>query len=129
MTAFLLVCNILLLSMLMAQFTSTFMRLSRLSDQVWKYQRYHTILQYEQKPLLAPPLIIFSHIFILIKTIYRICRHRKRTFNRGLKLFLSAKEIEKLRDFEEECVHEYLLGKEDKEKSTVEERMSTTSDR
>lgn len=34
MTAFLLVCNILLLSMLMAQFTSTFMRLSRLSDQV-----------------------------------------------------------------------------------------------
>ncbi|CAF4737089.1 unnamed protein product, partial [Rotaria magnacalcarata] len=47
--------------MLMAQFTSTFMRLSRLSDQVWKFQRYHTILQYEQKPLLAPPLIIFSH--------------------------------------------------------------------
>ena len=34
MTAFLLVCNILLLSMLMAQFTSTFNRLSRLSDQV-----------------------------------------------------------------------------------------------
>ncbi|CAF3772213.1 unnamed protein product [Rotaria socialis] len=129
MTAFLLVCNILLLSMLMAQFTSTFMRLSRLSDQVWKFQRYHTILQYEQKPLLAPPLIIFSHIFLLIKTIYRICRHRKRTFYRGLKLFLSVKEIEKLRDFEEECVHEYLLAKEDKEKSTVEERMLTTSDR
>jgi hypothetical protein len=61
--------------------------------------------------------------------LYRICRHRKRTFNRGLKLFLSVKEIEKLRDFEEECVHEYLLAKEDKEKSTVEERMSTTSDR
>ncbi|CAF1489539.1 unnamed protein product, partial [Adineta ricciae] len=129
MTAFLLVCNILLLSMLMAQFTSTFMRLSRLSDQVWKFQRYHTILQYEQKPLLAPPLIIFSHIFLFFKIVYRICRHRKRTFNRGLKLFLSAKEIEKLRDFEEECVHEYLLAKEDKEKSTVEERMSTTSDR
>ncbi|CAF4212741.1 unnamed protein product [Rotaria sp. Silwood2] len=129
MTAFLLVCNILLLSMLMAQFTSTFMRLSRLSDQVWKFQRYHTILQYEQKPLLAPPLIIFSHIFLLIKTIYRICRHHKRTFNRGLKLFLSVKEIEKLRDFEEECVHEYLLAKEDKEKSTVEERMLTTSER
>ncbi|CAF3851913.1 unnamed protein product [Rotaria sp. Silwood2] len=129
MTAFLLVCNVLLLSMLMAQFTSTFMRLSRLSDQVWKFQRYHTILQYEQKPLLAPPLIIFSHIFLLIKTIYRICRHRKRIFNRGLKLFLSAKEIEKLRDFEEECVHEYLLAKEDKEKSTVEERMLTTSER
>ena len=65
----------------------------------------------------------------MIKTIYRICFHRKRTFNRGLKLFLSAKEIEKLRDFEEECVHEYLLAKEDKEKSTVEERMSSTSDR
>lgn len=128
MTAFLLVCNILLLSMLMAQFTATFMRLSRLSDQVWKFQRYHTILQYEQKPLLAPPLIIFAHIFILIKTVYRICFHRKRTFNRGLKLFLSTKEIEKLRDFEEECVHEYLLAKEEKEKSTVEERMSTTAD-
>ncbi|UJR35885.1 hypothetical protein I4U23_028628 [Adineta vaga] len=129
MTAFLLVCNILLLSMLMAQFTSTFMRLSRLSDQVWKFQRYHTILQYEQKPFLAPPFIIISHIILFIKIIYRICRHRKRTFNRGLKLFLSAKEIEKLRDFEEECVHEYLIAKEDKEKSTVEERMSTTSER
>ncbi|CAF4829883.1 unnamed protein product, partial [Rotaria sp. Silwood2] len=96
---------------------------------VWKFQRYHTILQYEQKPLLAPPLIIFSHIFLLIKSIYRICRHRKRTFTRGLKLFLSAKEIEKLRDVEEECVHEYLLAKEDKEKSTVEECMLTTSER
>ena len=70
---------------------------------------YHTILQYEQKPLLAPPLIIFSHIFLFFKIIYRICRHRKRTFNRGLKLFLNAKEIEKLRDFEEECVHELSL--------------------
>ncbi|CAF4729836.1 unnamed protein product, partial [Rotaria sp. Silwood2] len=35
----------------------------------------------------------------------------------------------KLRDLEEECVHEYLLAKEDKEKSTVEERMLTTSER
>lgn len=96
---------------------------------MWKFQRYHTILQYEQKPLLAPPLIIFSHIFLFVKILYRICRHRKRTFNRGLKLFLDAPEIEKLRDFEEECVHEYLIAKEDKEKSTVEERMSTTSDR
>ena len=79
--------------------------------------------------MLAPPLIIFSHIFILIKTLYRICRHRKRIFNRGLKLFLNAKEIESLRDFEEECVHEYLIAKEDKERSTVEERTLTTSDR
>ncbi|CAF5154413.1 unnamed protein product, partial [Rotaria sp. Silwood1] len=41
MTAFLLVCNILLLSMLMAQFTSTFMRLSRLSDQVREIRNVH----------------------------------------------------------------------------------------
>ncbi|CAF0896318.1 unnamed protein product [Didymodactylos carnosus] len=115
MTVFLLVCNILLLSMLMAKFNATFLRLSRLSDQVWKFQRYHTVMQYESKPKLAPPIIIFSHIYLLVETLYQ--------------LFLNADDIEKLRDFEEECVHEYLTLKEEREKGTVEEKMSFTIDK
>ncbi|CAF1325435.1 unnamed protein product [Didymodactylos carnosus] len=58
-----------------------------------------------------------------------MCRHRKRTFDRGLKLFLNVDDIEKLRDFEEECVHEYLTTKEEREKGTVEEKMSFTADK
>lgn len=67
------------------------MRISRQSAQVWKSQRYHLVTSYEGKPLAAPPLIIFSHIYMIIKYILRLCQGKKIKFDRKLsnKLIIS----------------------------------------
>jgi hypothetical protein len=88
MTAYLIFCNILLLSILIATFNNTYLRISKSSDQLWKYHRYYIVLKYESKPMLPPPFIVFSHIFLLIKLIIRYCRGKKFKVDQGLSLYL-----------------------------------------
>lgn len=94
MTAYLIFCNILLLSILIATFNNTYIRISKSSDQVWKYHRYYIILKYESKPMLPPPLIVFSHLLLLIKIIIRCCRGKKFKVDHGLS---RTKPIENVR--------------------------------
>ncbi|CAF1499010.1 unnamed protein product [Rotaria sp. Silwood1] len=129
MTAYLIFCNILLLSILIATFNNTYIRISKSSDQVWKYHRYYIVLKYESKPMLPPPLILFSHIFILIKIIIRYCRGKKFKVDHGLKLFLSEKEVAEIHDFEEEQVDEYFVMKDREKKNTTADQIALTSER
>ena len=89
MTAYLIICNILLLSILIATFNNTYIRISKLSDQVWKYHRYYIVLKYESKPMLPPPLIVFSHVYLLIKLIIRYCRGKKFKVDHGLSMLMN----------------------------------------
>uniref|UniRef100_A0A8C4WIL2 Transient receptor potential cation channel subfamily M member 4 n=1 Tax=Gopherus evgoodei TaxID=1825980 RepID=A0A8C4WIL2_9SAUR len=59
---FLLVANILLLNLLIAMFSYTFAKVQGNSDTYWKSQRYSLILEYHNRPALAPPFIIISHL-------------------------------------------------------------------
>ncbi|ETE72698.1 Transient receptor potential cation channel subfamily M member 1 [Ophiophagus hannah] len=105
MACYLLVANILLVNLLIAVF----------------------------KPVLPPPMIIFSHLYILIVRV--CCRWKKHKEgdqderDRGLKLFLSDEELKKLYEFEEQCVEEYFREKEDEEQSSNDERIRVTSER
>ena len=74
MTCYLLVSNILLLNLLIAVFNSIFLRTHVFSHQIWKFNRFGVVMEYEQKPALPPPLIIFSHLFLIIKW----CRRRSK---------------------------------------------------
>uniref|UniRef100_A0A452GYY9 Ion transport domain-containing protein n=1 Tax=Gopherus agassizii TaxID=38772 RepID=A0A452GYY9_9SAUR len=58
---FLLVANILLLNLLIAMFSYTFAKVQGNSDTYWKSQRYSLILEYHNRPALAPPFIIIRH--------------------------------------------------------------------
>jgi transient receptor potential cation channel subfamily M member 3 len=86
MTAFLLVANLLFLTILVASFNNTFTRISRQSDLFWKCQRYYFVTEYELKPFLPPPFVIISHIFMIIKYLVRLCRRKKIRFDRKLSL-------------------------------------------
>lgn len=66
--------NILLLNLLIAVFNAIFMYAHTFSHEIWKFNRFGVVMEYEQKPALPPPLIIFSHIFLIIKW----CRRRTR---------------------------------------------------
>lgn len=65
-------------------------------------------MEYEQKPVLPPPIIIFCHMYAICKWITRNVSHKRLQYDNGLKLFLEKEDMERLYDFEEECVEGYF---------------------
>uniref|UniRef100_A0A4W5KJC6 Ion transport domain-containing protein n=1 Tax=Hucho hucho TaxID=62062 RepID=A0A4W5KJC6_9TELE len=68
MACYLLVANILLVNLLIAVFNNTFMEVKAISNQIWKFQRYQLIMIFHDRPLLPPPLIVFSHLYLLFSS-------------------------------------------------------------
>lgn len=129
MFVFLLVANILMVNLLIARFNATFIRNNANSKEIWMFQRYALILQYEMRPILPPPFIIFTHIYLACKFIRRKCRGKRDFYDNGLKLFLSHEDTEKLHDFEEECMEDLYREKEIKHHSSTEERIKYINER
>uniref|UniRef100_A0A8C5P9R7 Transient receptor potential cation channel subfamily M member 1 n=1 Tax=Leptobrachium leishanense TaxID=445787 RepID=A0A8C5P9R7_9ANUR len=133
MACYLLVANILLVNLLIAVFNNTFFEVKSISNQVWKFQRYQLIMTFHDRPVLPPPMIIFSHLYIILKRICCRCRKGQEgdqdERDRGLKLFLNDEELKKLYEFEEQCVEEYFQEKEDEQQSSNDERIRVTSER
>ncbi|KAF0041088.1 hypothetical protein F2P81_006986 [Scophthalmus maximus] len=134
MACYLLVANILLVNLLIAVFNNTFFEVKSISNQVWKFQRYQLIMTFHDRPILPPPLIIFSHLYILFSRLFRRCARKKQEGeldekDRGLKLRLNPEELKSLYEFEEQCVEEYFREKEDEQQSSSDERIKVTSER
>uniref|UniRef100_A0A3Q3KXC3 non-specific serine/threonine protein kinase n=1 Tax=Mastacembelus armatus TaxID=205130 RepID=A0A3Q3KXC3_9TELE len=116
---------IIMVNLLIAFFNNVFMQVMSISNLVWKYQRYHFIMAYHEKPVLPPPFILLCHIYSL----FCMCRKRKKENTYGPKLFLSEEDQKKLHDFEEQCVEIYFHEKDDQFHSGSEERIRLTSKR
>ncbi|XP_037835934.1 transient receptor potential cation channel subfamily M member 1-like isoform X2 [Kryptolebias marmoratus] len=133
MACYLLVANILLVNLLIAVFNNTFFEVKSISNQVWKFQRYQLIMTFHDRPILPPPLIIFPHIYIVLKRLCCTCRRRaegdRDDRERRLQLVLNAEELKSLHEFEEQCVEEYFREKEDEKQSSNNERIRVTSER
>uniref|UniRef100_A0A8C7G846 Transient receptor potential cation channel subfamily M member 3 n=1 Tax=Oncorhynchus kisutch TaxID=8019 RepID=A0A8C7G846_ONCKI len=130
MACYLLVANILLVNLLIAVFNNTFFEVKSISNQVWKFQRYQLIMTFYERPILPPPLIIFSHMTMVLK--HLCCRWRKHDDEErdyGLKLFITEDELKKVHDFEEQCIEEYFREKDDRFNSSNDERIRVTSER
>ncbi|XP_034736071.1 transient receptor potential cation channel subfamily M member 1-like isoform X3 [Etheostoma cragini] len=134
MACYLLVANILLVNLLIAVFNNTFFEVKSISNQVWKFQRYQLIMTFHDRPILPPPLIIFSHLYIVFNRLFRRCARKRQEGeldekDRGLKLRLNPEELKNLYEFEEQCVEEYFREKEDEQQSSSDERIKVTSER
>ncbi|XP_060536582.1 transient receptor potential cation channel trpm isoform X2 [Cylas formicarius] len=129
MSIYLLVANILLINLLIAVFNNIFNEVNSVAHQVWMFQRFTVVMEYEQKPILPPPLIIFCHIFLLLKYIRRKMEGKEEGYDNGLKLFLDRDEMERLYDFEEDCVEGYLAEQETKLQQSTEQRIKITTER
>ncbi|XP_051896151.1 transient receptor potential cation channel subfamily M member 7 isoform X2 [Pristis pectinata] len=125
---YLFVQYILMVNLLIAFFNNVYFQVKAISNIVWKYQRYHFIMAYHEKPVLPPPLIILSHFALLISHLCRQGKKRDRGQG-GPKLFVSEDDQKKLHDFEEQCVDKYFHEKEDRFHSGSEERIRVTSER
>ncbi|KAL3065221.1 hypothetical protein OYC64_015404 [Pagothenia borchgrevinki] len=122
---YLFVQYILMVNLLIAFFNNVYLQVKSISNLVWKYQRYHFIMAYHEKPVLPPPFILLCHIYSLFCT----CRKRKKEHTYGPKLFLTEEDQKKLHDFEEQCVETYFHEKDDQFHSGSEERIRLTSER
>uniref|UniRef100_A0A8C3YA79 non-specific serine/threonine protein kinase n=1 Tax=Catharus ustulatus TaxID=91951 RepID=A0A8C3YA79_CATUS len=71
---YLFVQYIIMVNLLIAFFNNVYLQVKAISNIVWKYQRYHFIMAYHEKPVLPPPLIILSHMASLFCC---ICKRRK----------------------------------------------------
>ncbi|KAG8229411.1 hypothetical protein J437_LFUL000932 [Ladona fulva] len=129
MSTYLLVANILLINLLIAVFNNIFNEVNAVSHQVWMFQRFTVVMEYEQKPVLPPPLILFCHIYLLLKFFRRKLKGMEETYDNGLKLFLDADDLERLHDFEEECVEGYFREKDMRLQLSTEERIKSTNER
>ncbi|XP_056268261.1 transient receptor potential cation channel subfamily M member 7 isoform X2 [Pseudoliparis swirei] len=122
---YLFVQYILMVNLLIAFFNNVYLQVKSISNLVWKYQRYHFIMTYHEKPVLPPPFILLCHIYSLFCT----CRKRKKEHTYGPKLFLTEEDQKKLHDFEEQCVETYFHEKDDRFHSGSDERIRLTSER
>lgn len=129
MSTYLLVANILLINLLIAVFNNIFNEVNAISHQVWMFQRFTVVMEYEQKPVLPPPLIFLCHIALLLKYCRQKVRGVSEMYDNALKLFLDMDDLERLYDFEEECVEGYFREQESKLQMSSEERIRTTSER
>ncbi|XP_070256808.1 transient receptor potential cation channel subfamily M member 1-like [Myotis yumanensis] len=133
MACYLLVANILLVNLLIAVFNNTFFEVKSISNQVWKFQRYQLIMTFHDRPVLPPPMIVLSHIYIIATRLSGRCRKKREgdqdEQDRGLKLFLSEEELKRLHEFEAQCVQEHFQEKEDEQQSSSDERIRVTCDR
>ncbi|XP_063085130.1 transient receptor potential cation channel subfamily M member 5 [Cavia porcellus] len=78
LVTFLLVTNVLLMNLLIAMFSYTFQVVQGNADTFWKFQRYHLIVEYHGRPALAPPLILLSHLSLVLKQVFRKPAQQKR---------------------------------------------------
>ncbi|XP_044746513.1 transient receptor potential cation channel trpm isoform X5 [Coccinella septempunctata] len=129
MSIYLLVANILLINLLIAVFNNIFNEVNAVSHQVWMFQRFTVVMEYEQKPLLPPPFIILSHFYLFCKYLKRKMAGQEESYDNGLKLFLDRDEMERLYDFEEDCVEGYFAEQELKLQQSTEERIKVTTER
>uniref|UniRef100_A0A0K0F7B4 LSDAT_euk domain-containing protein n=1 Tax=Strongyloides venezuelensis TaxID=75913 RepID=A0A0K0F7B4_STRVS len=151
MTIFLLISNILLISMLIAIFNNIFDATDKISQQIWLFQRYRQVMEYESTPFLPPPFTLLYHLYMILKytkhTIKKYMRSHRffkkffkkqynkekydedRLFDYSLKLFLNHDQVEKLHDFEEECMDELHRQKEYKKNVSTDERIMRIADR
>ncbi|XP_072372695.1 transient receptor potential cation channel subfamily M member 6-like isoform X1 [Scyliorhinus torazame] len=123
---------IILVNLLIALFNNVYFEMKSMSNRLWKYNRYRYIMTYREKPWLPPPIIIFSHVALLISRIYQ--RRAKNEVDQededvGLKLYLSKEELKKLHDFEELCVEQYFHEKNENLHSSDNERIRVTTER
>ena len=59
-------------------FSHVFQQVENNSIEIWKYQMYFLVMEYENKTFLVPPFSIFQHIFLACRwVVWNTCRPHK----------------------------------------------------
>ncbi|CAL1527369.1 unnamed protein product [Lymnaea stagnalis] len=75
---YLLVGNVLLLNLLIAIFSHVFDTVENNAIEIWKFQMYFLVMEFQNRPLLFPPFSIFSYFLYAVRYIWRKVSHQKK---------------------------------------------------
>lgn len=68
------------MTLLSALFAATALKISPEADDIWKYQRYNLVVDFDNRLPVCAPFSIFYYFYRIVKWIYDlICRYRRRT--------------------------------------------------
>ncbi|XP_023393131.1 transient receptor potential cation channel subfamily M member 5 [Pteropus vampyrus] len=126
LVTFLLVTNVLLMNLLIAMFSYTFQVVQGNADMFWKFQRYHLIVEYQERPALAPPFILLSHLSLLLKRVFQKEAGLKRA---RLERDLPEPLDQKMVIWEAVQKENYLSQREKQRKGSAEEALRKTAHR
>ncbi|KAF4074612.1 hypothetical protein AMELA_G00241320 [Ameiurus melas] len=121
---------IIMVNLLIAFYNHVYIHMKNISNQLWRYNRYHYIMTFHKKPFLPPPLIILSQMALCVNAVWQ--KHRRTSApdrGSGLKLFLAPDDLKKLLEFEERCVAGYFHDKHESRHSSQLNRIRLAADK
>lgn len=122
--AYLLIGNVMLLNLLIAIFTSVYDQVSDHSREVWRWEMFRLLSEYDTKPGLAPPLVIIEDVWKLLKFIWkRTCRRKREDLES-----MMISDLEMLSLFEKDCLHDFLLKENNSREAINDLRLSKLED-
>ncbi|XP_031799459.1 transient receptor potential cation channel subfamily M member 5 [Sarcophilus harrisii] len=125
LVTFLLVTNVLLMNLLIAMFSYTFQVVQGNADIFWKSQRYNLIVEYHERPALAPPFILLSHLSLVLKKAFKQEEHKREHLERDLPDNLDQKIV----TWETVQKENFLANLEKRRKESTMETLKKTSHR
>ncbi|KAK6185074.1 hypothetical protein SNE40_007394 [Patella caerulea] len=125
LAGYLLVGNVLLLNLLIAIFSHVFDTVEQKSLEIWKYQMYFLVSQYDIKTGFFPPFSIIVHMGLLVKWILRKTCCVKQF--EGIQY--QAHHHVYLQLFEKEMMANFLRRRKDGEMDSMDTKLSTLQKR
>ncbi|CAG5118818.1 unnamed protein product, partial [Candidula unifasciata] len=125
---YILMTNVLLLNLLIAMFSYTFEQVQENTDMHWCFQRFSLVYEYTHRPVLPPPLIVFSHMSTLIT---KMCPSLNRVKEKDefRKVFKSKLEEKQLMQWENVIADSYLSSTEKTERNSIAGRVKSIMER
>ncbi|XP_074649507.1 transient receptor potential cation channel subfamily M member-like 2 isoform X2 [Tubulanus polymorphus] len=125
---YMILTNVLLLNLLIAMFSYTFQTVQDNSEKVWRFYRYSLIFEYFDRPTLAAPLIIISHVTRFVKMIINTCQKTPKT-NNAFKFLANKEDTEKIRAFEKVGMESYLYKVSLKNAEQIDRKVQNAGER
>ncbi|KAK3094835.1 hypothetical protein FSP39_006870 [Pinctada imbricata] len=124
LAGYLIIGNVLLFNLLIAIFNHVFTTVEENSIEIWKFQMYFLVMEFDNKTTLVPPLSLISHFYLMIKWIFRKTCCRKKV--KGVQF--TERHLEFLQLFEKEEMSNYLRTQKYSIKETVESKLQKRVD-
>ncbi|XP_070579637.1 transient receptor potential cation channel subfamily M member-like 2 isoform X2 [Ptychodera flava] len=127
---YMLISNILLINLLIAMFSFTFQRVQDNAEVIWRFYRFGLISEYQDRPTLAPPLIVINHCYRFIIYLKNLCKKEEQeSHSLAVRYNKDSREDEQLNLFERKHLQNYFIKKNLQEKNSVENAVTSTDER